>query len=286
VAGAQAVLEKARGERLTQRIECERAKGDPIEQGKYQDVDCERTFSDRDLRLERFLPHTFSFHNDVPPLVMVFGGIVALFGFAVGASSVGAEWTTGGMTNLLLWRPRRLRVLGGKLAALLAGVAAVGVAGAAAWLGLLALIAATAGRTVDLTADFWQSLGWLELRAVTLAVGAAALGFGLASLGRNTATALGIGVGYAIVGEVGARIVLLLSDTTRPERFFLSSYAEAWLRVKAEFTQFGCTGGGVDQECASVTWYLNAAQAAFVFGMLLIVVIGAAAWRLRRRDVT
>ena len=121
---------------------------------------------------------------------------------------------------------------------------------------------------------------------MTLALGAAALGFGLASLGRNTATALGVGVGYAIVVEVGARIVLLLSDVTRPERFFLSSYAEAWLRSTAEFTQFGCSGHGVDQECATVTWHLNAAEAAFVFGMLLIVVIGAAAWRLRRRDVT
>ena len=39
----------------------------------------------------------------------------------IGASFVGAEWNSGGMMNLLLWRPQRLKVLSTKLAALLAG---------------------------------------------------------------------------------------------------------------------------------------------------------------------
>ena len=41
---------------------------------------------------------------------MPFAAILALVGFVIGASFVGAEWSTGGMMNLLLWRPKRLTV--------------------------------------------------------------------------------------------------------------------------------------------------------------------------------
>ena len=61
-------------------------------------------------------------------MIVLFGGMLALFGFAVGASFVGAEWHSGGMMNLLLWRPRRLALLAQKLGALLLSVLASGLA--------------------------------------------------------------------------------------------------------------------------------------------------------------
>ena len=64
-------------------------------------------------------------------------GLLALFGFVVGASFVGAEWSTGGMMNLLVWRPRRVRLLLGKLAALLLGVLRFVVVSGVAWLAAL-----------------------------------------------------------------------------------------------------------------------------------------------------
>jgi hypothetical protein len=39
---------------------------------------------------EDFLPHTFSFRDEVPGLLLVFGGALSLFAFAVGAAVVGA----------------------------------------------------------------------------------------------------------------------------------------------------------------------------------------------------
>ncbi|MFD0741538.1 hypothetical protein ACFQ1L_06145 [Phytohabitans flavus] len=55
------------------------------------------------------LPYEFHFRDQFGTFISVFAGILALFGFIVGASYVGAEWHTGAMMNLLLWRPRRSR---------------------------------------------------------------------------------------------------------------------------------------------------------------------------------
>jgi len=54
-------------------------------------------------------------------MVTTFAAVLALVAYIVGASFVGAEWSSGGMMNLLLWRPRRLQVLGTKLAVLRRG---------------------------------------------------------------------------------------------------------------------------------------------------------------------
>ena len=68
------------------------------------------------------MPYQFDFREEFGAFISIFAGILALFGFVVGASFVGAEWNTGGMMNLLLWRPKRLPVLFTKLAALLSAV--------------------------------------------------------------------------------------------------------------------------------------------------------------------
>ena len=75
---------------------------------------------------EWFLPYQFNFREEFGIFIAVFAGILALFAFIVGASYVGAEWSSGGMMNLLLWRPKRLTVLFTKLGVLLGSVLAIG----------------------------------------------------------------------------------------------------------------------------------------------------------------
>ena len=58
-------------------------------------------------------------------MITTLAALLALVAFVIGASFVGAEWNSGGMMNLLLWRPQRLQVLGTKLAALLVGLTAL-----------------------------------------------------------------------------------------------------------------------------------------------------------------
>ncbi|HKS98938.1 MAG TPA: ABC transporter permease subunit [Rugosimonospora sp.] len=233
-------------------------------------------------------PYQFSFRMQASDLVVLLGALLALFGFAVGASFIGAEWSSGGLTNLLLWRPRRLPLLLGKLGTLLLGVLSVGVVLSAAWIAAVWGIAKVRGDAGGVTPGLLRSLALTDTRALALGLFAAAVGFGVASLGRHTATALGVAVGYVVVLEIGARIVLSLIQITRPERFLLSNYVAAWL-VKAVpfYDDSACrqpTFGAVS--CEPVRWYVHMNQGAVAGGTLLLVVLGAALFAFRRRDVT
>lgn len=261
-----------------------REAGGAGEPGLPPDVSCEQAFDPSQVRTEDFMPHTFVFHDEVPTLVQVLGGVIALFGFAVGASFVGAEWNSGGMMNLLLWRPRRIPVLLTKLGTALAGVLAIGAAVGVGYLATLWGVAAVRGRSGTLDPSFWQSLGLTSVRALALALAATVIGFALASLGRHTATALGVGVGYLIVGEAGASIVLALADVSRQERYVLSSYVTAWLNNG--MTYYDYPQCAPNEECRPEIWRLDLGDAATVGGGILVVLLALAVVQMARRDVT
>src|SRR5204863_19871 len=74
-------------------------------------------------------------------------------------------------------------------------------------IGAFWLIGTYRGTTGKVTTGAWESLGLTGARAVGLGLAAATVGFAIASLGRHTATALGVGLGYAPVVEIGSLIV-------------------------------------------------------------------------------
>jgi hypothetical protein len=128
---------------------------------------------------------------------------IAVVSFLLGATSVGAEWSSRAMVALLFWEPRRLRVLVGKAAVLAAGVALVAAVGQALWWLTAQGLAAGLGRTGDLPDGFAGQVLGLQGRAVLLAVLIGLLGFGLAQLLRNTGAALGVAfVWFAVVENV------------------------------------------------------------------------------------
>jgi len=229
---------------------------------------------------EWFLPYEFRFRAETPDFLLVAAGILTLFGFLVGASFVGAEWTSGGMTNLLLWRPRRLMVLGAKLSTLLAGVLLTSVLLVAAYVGSFWLIARYRGSFGRLTQGFWESLALTGGRAIGLALAGAAAGFALASLGRHTATALGVGIGYALIVEVGVQIVLSALAARDPGRYVLSSYVSGWLLKRYELPPSNCQS--LDCKAYVITWGMSAA----VLGGVVLATVLLAFVSMRRRDVT
>jgi ABC-2 type transport system permease protein len=165
-----------------------------------------REFCRRTLRLE-FFYHDARFH--LSSLRDVFLGtsfILAVAGLLLSASFVGAEWHAGAMTTLLTWEPRRLRVFLTKLAA--AGVVVFVLALVLqVLLGLaLAAVAALRGTTAGADGSWLRSVTGVALRSATLATMAAAIGFAVAAIGRNTAAALGAAFAYLVVVErlVGA----------------------------------------------------------------------------------
>lgn len=231
-------------------------------------------------------PHQYSFRDETDGMMVVLAALLALFGFAVGASFIGAEWSSGGLMNLLVWRPGRLRLLAGKLVTLLLGVGTVTVVLSAAWLAALYGIARLRGDPSGTTSGLLRSLAFTDLRGLALATGAAALGFALASLGRHTATALGVAIGWLVIFEMGLRVVLGTAGAARPERFYLSSYVAAWLMKVQHYLDYSACAGDSVGPCRPVQWNIHMNTSAALLGSIVLILVCWAMLAFRRRDVS
>ena len=119
----------------------------------------------------------------------------------IGASVIGSDWQSRTMTTLLTWEPRRTRVLLTKAFACI--VVACGFALLVELLlaGALLPSAYLRGTTAGTGGDWLRSVLGVLLRGTGLVAIAAAVGFSVASVGRNTAAALGLGFAYFLVIE-------------------------------------------------------------------------------------
>ena len=127
--------------------------------------------------------------------------ILLSVGWLLGASAIGADWHTGHITTILSWESRRGRLIWAKVAAALVQVFVLTLV-LQAVLGLVLAADATAkGSTAGVDASWLSESAAVALRVGLLSSLFAAIGFGLASAGRNTAVALGVGFGYLVVVE-------------------------------------------------------------------------------------
>lgn len=265
---------------------CEAAPGTP-EAGNYP-ADCAQLYQPQpeDFQAEWYMPSTFAFKDNFGDMITTYAAILALAAFVIGASYVGAEWSTGGMMNLLLWRPQRLRVLGTKLAAFLAALTALSVAVAVVWTLIFVLIANLRGSMAGMTSGAWQSVALTELRALTLILVAGAVGFGLASLGRNTALALGATIGVVVVFQFGLVTVLSLAEVPFAEAWLLPVWAVAWLQKKVLLENYNACEFSSVSGCQPDTLTLTWPMAGGLMALAVVLVVGAALWTMRSRDIT
>jgi hypothetical protein len=126
---------------------------------------------------------------------------LALAAFLLGASQLGADYTSRALTTLLTWEPRRSRVLGAR--ALATALVAAGLSVAAVMAAVLALVPAALahGTGTSLTTSALVSAAATALRCTLLASVASVAGVGLAALGRSTAAAVAALVVYLVVVE-------------------------------------------------------------------------------------
>jgi hypothetical protein len=267
-----AEVQRAEASAAAAEAECERAEPD-INAPPGAGFDCDRITS-RD-----YLPYVLNFREQMPELLLVLAGLLALFGYLVGASMVGAEWSSGGMTNLLLWRPQRIRLLLGKLTAVAFGVFAVGAVLGVVWLAAIWLITWYRGVFGRLTEGFWASLGLDAARGMALALCVALVGAALASLGRRTAAALGVVVGYFVVWEIGTRLVMMVLRVV-PDRYMISSYVGALLTKEYQLVDCPAPFDG-DCQVSTIPW---SSGLGVVAGLTLFMMV-AAIWSFRRKDV-
>ncbi|MEV0274214.1 ABC transporter permease subunit [Hamadaea sp. NPDC050747] len=223
---------------------------------------------------EDFLYDTYVFRTSIRPLVGFLAAYLALFGFLVGATFIGAELASGGATNLLLWRPERVKVLAAKLAVLLGSIGLFSVVFSAIYVATFYGIAQATGYVGGVDSDFFGNLIVLVVRGIALAVMITAVSFGVATVGRHTAAALGLLTAYAVVWEAGARLVMEVLGYRPQEPWFLSTYVGTWMTGSLQYYI------GYD-EYGHVEWW----QGAAVLGTLVAAVLAAAFGTFRRRDL-
>jgi hypothetical protein len=114
-----------------------------------------------------------------------------LGGFFTGAAVAGAEWRAGTITTVLTWEPRRVRLNLTRTAA--GAILAFGIATGlqVAFLGAFLPAVLANGSTAGATTDWWISFAFAVVRTSLLTAIVSVLGVALATLGRNTAFALG-----------------------------------------------------------------------------------------------
>lgn len=267
------------------RRECEAAKG-TARAADFGDCESIQPSARTDYQAEWYMPPEFVFTDQFGRTWLPFAAIMALIAFIAGASFVGAEWASGGMMNLLLWRPRRLQVLGTKLLALLTWVTALSVVVAGLWTAAFWFIAALRGSNAGMTSGAWQSQGLTGLRALGLILAAAMLGFGLASLGRHTAMALGAAVGVAVVIQFGVAIVIELARVDWPQLWLLPTYGLAWMNKSYEVTnEQACANSGTGA-CEPLTMEITWQMSGGLLTGVVVLVLLFAFWSMRRRDIT
>jgi ABC-type transport system involved in multi-copper enzyme maturation permease subunit len=143
----------------------------------------------------------------LPAGAVAIGGLTAALTFLIGATAIGAEWSTRSIVALLFWEPRRLKVIGVKLLVTAAAAAVIGVVAQMAWVATAGVLAHTRGSAGDLPAGFWSDVFQQQARCVLLAALMAMLGFSIANLIRNTGAALGIAFVYFVMLEPVVRAV-------------------------------------------------------------------------------
>lgn len=159
-------------------------------------------------RVEDFLDsRPFVLATRLPEVALPVAAATAALAFLIGATYIGAEWSSRSIVALLFWEPRRVRVMAVKLAVLTAAAALLGVLTQAIWWGTARLMAAALGTAKGLPSGFYGHLLAQQGRAVVLVVLAALLGFAFSNLVRNTGAALGVGFVYFAVVETAVRAI-------------------------------------------------------------------------------
>lgn len=251
------------------------------------------------FRDPRFLPDPGLAMTSV---VVGVGG--ALLAALIGATGVGADWSSRAMITLLTWEPRRLRLLGTRYVAIAMVCSLLGLVLQGLGLALGALTVTLRGTwagttvpssgmdgepgsTLMLGADtFWRDLLSLQLRGVVLMALAGVLAAAITTLARHTGGLLGVLFGWFAVVETAVRA---FGWERGWDRWLLSSNIGAFLTPGGTKMQTGIrrvVPGGQDAGGDEFrTVLVSNLDALLYLGCITAAFVLLAGLLLRRRDL-
>ncbi|MCF6508206.1 hypothetical protein E9549_12430 [Blastococcus sp. MG754426] len=251
---------------------------DAEQAGQPVDQFCGPALTASDVPVQDFLTTApFDLASAGEPGAIGFAAAAAVLAFLVGATWIGAEWSTRTIVALLFWVPRRLKVIGTKAAVLALAALALGVLAQLGWLAMAWVLDALVGTDDPLPDGFWSGLLAVQARGVLLAVLVGLIGFGLANLTRNTGAALGVAFVYFAVVENALRIWDPMVD-----RWLVVSNSVA-LVAPGGFRVFDHSESSSSGEPPS--YLLTNLHGGLVVTAFAAVVVGAGVWLFVRRDL-
>lgn len=251
-------------------------------EGEDPDFFCGPELTADDLPLEYFIAkQPFTRSDDFPAGSLAIAAATAMIGFVVGATYIGAEWSSRSIVALLFWETRRIRVIAVKTGVIAVAAALFAAVGQLAWFGLGNLLASQRGRPESLP-DFWSDAFGQAGRSIVLVVLATLVGFGLSNLTRNTGAALGVAFAYFAVVETALRNFL---PSSQPYLLTDNSIA---LLIPGGLSIYlpGVTiddGSGFISEFTE--FILSNLRGGLTLALYTAVLIAVGTWLFRRRDL-
>jgi hypothetical protein len=211
-----------------------------------------------------------------PTVIVLLAGLLML----VGTTFAGADWSSGSMSNQLLFEPRRLRVWAAKAGAVFVVAGVVSALVLAAFWAAIMLLASSRG--IDVAPQVTSYIRGESLRGVALAAVGGLGAFAVTMFFRSTVATLGILFGIALVGS------LILAALGVSDRWFPHLNVGAWILDGVHYyvePPASCqTAQHLTAECRSRRTVTQGDAAAYLGAFLAMAVVLSAA-SFRRRDV-
>ncbi len=232
-------------------------------------------------KLEWFVTQATPF-AEIAPVALTFATLIAGLGaFFVAASFIGAEYTSGSISNWLTFIPQRARVFAAKALAVVLGA---GLGGTVILGGTLAAAAGlTSAHGGELTKGAVVTAS--AARGVGLVVAFALISFGLTLLARHTAAAIGVLVAYGLLNIVLQILFNFLPGLQRVKRFLPDMNFQAFLNKGHTYQNYYPGVGSAEDTGRVVERTLSVTHGGLYWLVLTAVTLVVALLVFRRRDV-
>jgi ABC-2 type transport system permease protein len=208
------------------------------------------------------------FAQIMPELLQGSSYFLAFAAFLIGASFLGAEFSSGAIGNWLTFEPRRLRVYGSKLLAAATGFVPIAAVVLAVILFGTFLIVDKLGDAASTTGKVWGDLSAIGGRAVLTTALAAALGSGVV-------------MAYLVLAE---GVFAAFLEKAQP--WLVKLNFDAFVRHGAQYSVTECkTGSDGSYICDYVQKTLSFEHGAWYLAIFTVVVVLLGGWVFHRRDV-